>query len=80
MSNGAAPQGKLNKIDFAKLRKQMVEQHIARRGVRSTLVLRAMGAVPREAFLPEELWEFAYEDRRSQSPRDRRSRSRTSSR
>jgi protein-L-isoaspartate(D-aspartate) O-methyltransferase len=49
-------------IDFAKLRKEMVEHDITRRGVRSTLVLGAMGTVPREAFLPEALWEFAYED------------------
>lgn len=40
----------------------MVDRHIAHRGVRSVLVLKAMGAVPRETFLPEELWEFAYED------------------
>ena len=40
----------------------MVDRHIAHRGVRSALVLRAMGAVPREAFLPESLWEFAYDD------------------
>jgi protein-L-isoaspartate(D-aspartate) O-methyltransferase len=41
---------------------RMVDRHIAHRGVRSPLVLRAMGAVPRETFLPEDLWEFAYED------------------
>jgi protein-L-isoaspartate(D-aspartate) O-methyltransferase len=52
----------MNKIDFAKHRMRMVDRHIAHRGVRSALVLRAMGAVPRESFLPEELWEFAYED------------------
>jgi protein-L-isoaspartate(D-aspartate) O-methyltransferase len=51
-----------SKIDFAKRRKEMVDRHIAHRGVRSTLVLRAMGAVPRETFLPEALWDFAYED------------------
>ena len=54
--------GKINKIDFAARRMRMVEHHIAHRGVRSALVLRAMGVVPRESFLPEELWEFAYED------------------
>ena len=52
----------MNKSDFAKRRVRMVDRHIAHRGVRSALVLRAMQAVPREAFLPEELWEFAYED------------------
>ena len=49
-------------IDFAHLRDEMVEHHIAARGVRSTRVLQAMRKVPREAFLPEDLREFAYED------------------
>jgi len=40
----------------------MVDLQIARRGVRSHLVLDAMRTVPREAFLPEPLQEFAYED------------------
>jgi protein-L-isoaspartate(D-aspartate) O-methyltransferase len=48
--------------DFAKLRKEMVHDHIYARGVRSELVLNAMGKVPREAFLPHNLQEFAYED------------------
>jgi protein-L-isoaspartate(D-aspartate) O-methyltransferase len=52
----------MNKIDFAKLRDEMVDRHIAGRGVRSPLVLDAMRSVPREAFLPERLREFAYED------------------
>jgi len=45
-----------------KARAKMVEQQIAARGVRSKLVLDAMGQVPREAFLPERLHEFAYDD------------------
>jgi protein-L-isoaspartate(D-aspartate) O-methyltransferase len=49
-------------IDYAKLRRIMVADHIAARGVRSKLVLDAMGTVPREAFLPEHLREFAYDD------------------
>jgi protein-L-isoaspartate(D-aspartate) O-methyltransferase len=49
-------------IDFARLRDDMVDRQIARRGVRSPIVLDAMRAVPREAFLPEPLREFAYED------------------
>ena len=49
-------------IDFAHLRDEMVEHHIAARGVRSTRVLQAMRKVAREAFLPENLREFAYED------------------
>ena len=40
----------------------MVEHHIAARGVRSDNVLNAMRKVPREAFLPRDLQEFAYED------------------
>ena len=48
--------------DFAKLRRQMVEEAIVSRGVRSELVLDAMRTVPREAFLPERMHEFAYDD------------------
>ena len=49
-------------IDFAGLRREMVEHHIRARGVRSQPVLDAMGKVPREAFLPHHLHEFAYDD------------------
>jgi protein-L-isoaspartate(D-aspartate) O-methyltransferase len=52
----------LQRIDFVKRRVEMVDRQIAHRGVRSGLVLRAMKAVPREPFLPEDLWDFAYED------------------
>jgi protein-L-isoaspartate(D-aspartate) O-methyltransferase len=48
--------------DLAKQRAYMVEHHIAARGVRSPLVLEAMGKVPREEFLPSHLREYAYED------------------
>jgi protein-L-isoaspartate(D-aspartate) O-methyltransferase len=40
----------------------MVEHHVASRGIRHPAVLRAMGTVPREAFLSPDLAEFAYED------------------
>jgi protein-L-isoaspartate(D-aspartate) O-methyltransferase len=40
----------------------MVRAHIADRGVRDPAVLEAMGSVPREAFLPPGLEEFAYAD------------------
>jgi protein-L-isoaspartate(D-aspartate) O-methyltransferase len=50
------------KRDFSRLRHDMVEKAIAGRGVRSELVLKAMRDVPREAFLPEQLREFAYDD------------------
>jgi len=40
----------------------MVERHLQARGVRDSAVLDAMRSVLREAFLPEHLAEFAYED------------------
>ncbi len=40
----------------------MVRTQIAARGVRDPRILEAMRTVPREAFLPPELAEFAYED------------------
>src|SRR5450631_472462 len=49
-------------MDFEKRRAQLVERYIAHRGVRSPLVLAAMESVPREAFLPEDMRELAYED------------------
>src|SRR5436190_1673085 len=48
--------------DFAAFRREMVERQIAARGVRSPIVLDAMRQVPREAFLPQFIREFAYED------------------
>ncbi len=48
--------------DFEKLRRHMVENHIAARDIRSKLVLDAMSKVRREAFVPKELQEFSYED------------------
>jgi protein-L-isoaspartate(D-aspartate) O-methyltransferase len=40
----------------------MVRTQIASRGIRDAAVLEAMRTVPREAFVPPELAEFAYED------------------
>ncbi len=40
----------------------MVREHLAGRGIRSQAVIRAMEEVPREAFIPEQLWEHAYDD------------------
>ncbi len=40
----------------------MVDAHLARRGITDTKVLDAFRSVSREAFVPEELSEFAYED------------------
>ena len=43
-------------------RLHMVERQVAARGIRDPAVLDAMRAVPREAFVSEELAEFAYQD------------------
>ena len=48
--------------DTSVLRKDMVQHQIAARGVSDERVLDAMRVVPREAFMPDELGEFAYED------------------
>ena len=40
----------------------MVERQLRRRGIADELVLRAMGEVPRERFLPEEARDDAYRD------------------
>jgi hypothetical protein len=48
--------------DYESLRRTMVRHHLAARGVEDRRVLDAMGSVPREAFIPENLAEFAYED------------------
>jgi protein-L-isoaspartate O-methyltransferase len=55
--------------DFRRLRHEMVERAIFARGVRSESVLDSMRKVPREAFLPQELREFAYETPRCRSKR-----------
>ena len=43
-------------------RRRMVERHLRARGIGNEHVLRAMGEVPRERFVPERLREFASED------------------
>lgn len=48
--------------DVSGPREHMVQRHLAARGIREPRVLEAFRAVPREAFLPPELHEFAYED------------------
>lgn len=45
--------------DFAPARERMVKAQVAGRGVRDTHVLMAMREVPREAFVPEGLEDFA---------------------
>jgi len=49
-------------MDLVARRHDMVAHQIAARGVRSERLLEAMRTVPREAFLPEHLAEFAYDD------------------
>jgi protein-L-isoaspartate(D-aspartate) O-methyltransferase len=43
-------------------REIMVARHLQARGIADRYVLKAMGDVPREEFVPEPLQEFAYED------------------
>ena len=47
---------------YNELRLNMVEQQIARRGIRDTLVLGAMKSVPRHLFMPEKYRAEAYRD------------------
>lgn len=49
-------------LDHPHARERMVERQLARRGVDDPHVLKAMRQVPREAFVPEGLQEFAYDD------------------
>ena len=49
-------------LDLSHARERMVRTQIAARGVGDPAVLEAMRGVPREAFLPPELGEFAYSD------------------
>lgn len=46
----------------AMLRQQMIDQQIAARGIDDRLVLKALEAVPREAFLPDRSLEEVYAD------------------
>ena len=48
--------------DLSEARRQMVVHQIGKRGVRSSVVARAMQEVPREEFMREEMREFAYAD------------------
>ncbi|HEX2140624.1 MAG TPA: protein-L-isoaspartate(D-aspartate) O-methyltransferase, partial [Woeseiaceae bacterium] len=48
--------------DFAARRDDMVDRQLAARGVRSEKVLDAMRTVPREAFVPANVREFAYQN------------------
>src|ERR1700742_1914855 len=48
--------------DFDAARAQMVERQLRERGIEDERVLEAMGAVPRELFVPERRRELAYAD------------------
>jgi len=48
--------------DFERRRRHMVESQLRRRGISDPVVLEAFRVVPREAFVPAELAEHAYED------------------
>jgi protein-L-isoaspartate(D-aspartate) O-methyltransferase len=49
--------------DYAKLRREMVEKQLRARGLKNEAVLRAMGKVPRQEFVPARLRAQAYADR-----------------
>jgi protein-L-isoaspartate(D-aspartate) O-methyltransferase len=48
--------------EMSDLREEMVDRQLAARGIRDPDVLRAMGEVPREAFVPKHLRHLAYAD------------------
>jgi len=50
------------RTDFERLRQQMVETQLRSRGIRDERVLDAMGTIPREAFVPDEMKSRAYDD------------------
>lgn len=49
-------------MDFAKMRKEMVERQIAWRGVKDPATLKAFLNVPREVFVSDQLKPYAYDD------------------
>jgi protein-L-isoaspartate(D-aspartate) O-methyltransferase len=49
--------------DYARLRGRMVKEQVLERGVSDPAVLNALRKVERHLFVPEELRDFAYEDR-----------------
>ena len=49
-------------LDLTSQRLRMVRDQIAARGVRNPAGVEVMRRVPRDAFLPDELAEFAYQD------------------
>lgn len=49
-------------MDYQHLRSEMVRTQLRRRGVKDPSVVSAMDAVPREAFVPEDMQELSYRD------------------
>lgn len=52
----------VRKPEFEEQRTRMVERQLRRRGIEDERVLAAMGAVPREHFVPEQVRKSAYND------------------
>ncbi len=52
----------MNKSDYSFLRKQMVEEQLVARDITDERVLKAMGQVPRECFVPKSKQALAYID------------------
>ncbi|HEX4954112.1 MAG TPA: protein-L-isoaspartate(D-aspartate) O-methyltransferase [Thermoanaerobaculia bacterium] len=48
--------------DFTARRQRMIERQVRARGITDPPVLAALGRVPRESFVPDDLAEFAYDD------------------
>ncbi len=48
--------------DFADQRQQMAAVQLGGRGIADAAVLKAMATVPRHRFVPEDLWDLAYQD------------------
>jgi protein-L-isoaspartate(D-aspartate) O-methyltransferase len=48
--------------DLSRFRERMVKTQLVSRGIEDPAVLKAMGQVPREAFVPPDLFDVAYDD------------------
>lgn len=53
----------MSTVDFGTARREMVDRQLAARGIVDPRILRVMGEVPREAFVPADQAIAAYEDR-----------------
>ncbi|KAA3616163.1 MAG: protein-L-isoaspartate(D-aspartate) O-methyltransferase [Calditrichaeota bacterium] len=49
-------------VDYRKLRQQMVEEQVVRRGIKSKRVIKALSIIPRQKFVPPKLREESYDD------------------